>query len=397
MSRSSRLAAELLAGVARRPWQPEPLPEPLPLDALPTPALVLDADALDRNIARMAAFLAQHGKAPRPHAKTHKCPLIAKAQLAQGAVGTCAAKTGEAAALVAAGVHQVLVTSPVADPLRAELLAALARQARDADPRSRIDVVVDSMSGFEALRRCVSSADDLGGVIDIDVGMGRTGTREREEILALADALSSTPGFRFAGVQHYAGQVMHLDGWDARSARSRELWQTVQEHVSALRERGFDPGIITGGGTGTFDIDCHEALITDLQVGSYVFMDQQYRIIGASDGGLFEPFEQSLSVVATVISQPRSSHVTVDAGFKAFAVDAGPPVPQTQGLRYRFAGDEHGVVLVEGEGTLPSLGARLSFVPPHCDPTVNLYDAYWVLRDGMVRERWPIPARGLSW
>ncbi|MGA0839010.1 MAG: DSD1 family PLP-dependent enzyme [Pseudomonadales bacterium] len=397
MSSLQRLARDLLAGVSERRWLAETLSEPLDLNALPTPALVLDADALDRNLARMSAFLAAHNKAPRPHAKTHKCPLIAKAQLAQGAVGVCAAKTGEAVALVAAGVDRVLVTSPVMDSLRAEILAALSRRARDRNPDARIDVVVDSMDGVDLLRQAVGSDDALGGVIDIDVGMGRTGTRERDEILALAESLSTTPGLRFAGVQHYAGQVMHLDGWATRCARSRELWETVGGHVGALRERGFEPEMVTGGGTGTFDIDCGEPLITDLQVGSYVFMDEQYRVIGSEHGEPFEPFDQSLTVVATVISQPRAGHVTVDAGFKAFAVDAGPPIPLTRELRYRFAGDEHGVLLAGDGAALPALGARVRFVPPHCDPTVNLYDAYWVVRDGLVRERWPIPARGLSW
>lgn len=415
MTGAHALLRELLADVEARPHQAVALPEPVPLDALPTPALVLDVAAFDRNVARMASFLAARGKGVRPHAKTHKCPEVARRQLAAGAVGVCAAKVGEAAALVAGGVNRVLITSPIADDLRVELVLSLSRRARTESSAAALDIVVDRLETLRAFARAVRPDDALGIVIDIDVAMGRTGTRDRETILALADLAARTPGLVYRGVQHYAGQVMHLEGHALRRTRSAALWDTVADHVAALSLRGLAPAIVTGGGTGTYDIDCDQPLITDLQVGSYAFMDHQYRVIGGRDRDPFDDFAQALTVVTTVISQPRDGLVTVDGGYKAFASDAGAPQPlDLPGVRFRFAGDEHGVLLpmteasADGHGVaaglaelvgggVPPVGARVRFAPPHCDPTVNLYDAFWVLEDGMISARWPISARGMSW
>jgi len=383
---------EALRQIRARPWQPIVLQSPVPVDALPTPALLLDADAFDRNLAHMGAFLAARSKGMRPHAKTHKCPVIAHAQLAQGAVGICAAKVSEAAVLVNAGVDRVLITSPIADAARAGLVAALARDC------TTLDVVVDSRFGLDLLRAAVRPDDRLGILVVIDVAMGRTGTRDPATVVELAALAAATPGLVFRGIQHYAGQVMHLDGREARRARSLALWETVQDIVADLSARGLAPQVVSGGGTGTYDIDCDVTCITDLQVGSFIFMDQQYRIIDGAQGPWFDDFEVALQVVTTAISQPREGLITVDGGYKAFASDAGAPCLLGHAdIEYRFAGDEHGVLIRKGNAPLPVLGERVRFVTPHCDPTVNLYDAYWVCREGEVREIWPIAARGCSW
>jgi D-serine deaminase-like pyridoxal phosphate-dependent protein len=338
------------------------------------------------------------GKAMRPHAKTHKSPAIARAQLAQGAVGICVAKVSEAAVMVGAGIDRVLVTSPIADAARARLVADLAREACRASATAAVDVVVDSERGLDLLRAAVEPGDRLGILVDVDVAMGRTGTRDRDLILKLAGLAASSPGLLVRGIQHYAGQVMHVDGHQVRRERSRQLWDTVQGTVDALTARGLAPAVVTGAGTGTYDIDAEVPCLTDLQVGSFVFMDQQYRAIGGSQGPLFDDFEVALSVVATTISQPRVGMITVDAGYKAFASDAGAPVAlDRDDLEFRFAGDEHGVLLPRGTDALPAVGERIRFVVPHCDPTVNLYDWYWICRAGEVREFWPIAARGCSW
>jgi len=235
-------------------------------------------------------------------------------------------------------------------------------------------------------------------VIDVDVAMGRTGTRELDAVLRLAELASTTRGLRFRGVQHYAGHVMHIEGHAARREKSLALWDAVQGMVDALAARGLAPAIVSGGGTGTYDIDVAVPCITDLQVGSFIFMDHQYRDIGGKESAAFDDFEVALFVAATAISQPRSGLITVDAGYKAFAVDAGAPRAfDRSDCEYRFAGDEHGVLLSKEPGALPALGERVRFVTPHCDPTVNLYDWYWVCREGMARELWPIAARGCSW
>jgi D-serine deaminase-like pyridoxal phosphate-dependent protein len=380
-----------LQELSKRPHQPTELSEALGLEALPTPALLLDEAALDRNIDKMARYLGQQGKGFRPHAKTHKCPHIAARQLAAGAVGICAAKVSEAVVLVNAGIDRVLVTSAIMSPEKAQVVAELAS-------RATVDIVVDSMEGLELLARALPAEVELGVLIDLDVEMGRTGTRSDETAARLAERISESPGLRYRGVQHYAGHLMHVEGYDARRDRSLALWETVTGRVERLADQGFASEVVTGCGTGTFNIDSEVEVVTDLQVGSYVFMDQEYRLIGGRDSELFEDFEVSLTIAATAISQPSNRAVTVDGGYKAFASDTVNPEPMDlAGSRFRFGGDEHGI-LIFGEGTQqPTLGSVQRFITPHCDPTVNLHDVYWVQRDDRVHATWPITARGCSW
>jgi D-serine deaminase-like pyridoxal phosphate-dependent protein len=393
----STAALELAVGALRaRTWQAVALPEPVPVDELPTPALLLDLDAFERNLRRMSAFLDARGKGFRPHAKTHKCPLIAARQLQAGAVGVCAAKVSEAAVLVNAGIGRVLVTSPVATAEKARLLAELAREAE------QLDVVVDADAGLSLLRQAVagqgSEHPGLGILVDVDVAMGRTGTRDRDRICRLAERAAQAPGLRFRGIQHYAGHLMHVAPHAERRERSLALWESVAGIVETLRAAGLPPPIVTGAGTGTYDIDSEVACLTDLQVGSYIFMDQEYRLIGARSGDLFDDFEVALQVATTAISQPLEGMVTVDGGYKAFASDSVEPEPLgLPGARFRFAGDEHGVLILDGGQQEPILGSVQRFITPHCDPTVNLYDYYWICREGRAIEIWPIAARGCSW
>ena len=217
--------AELLA----RPTTPQGLAPAIPLADLPTPILLLDEAAMMRNIDKMAEFLAGKGKGFRPHAKTHKCPEIARRQMAAGAEGICAAKVSEAFVLVNAGIDRVLVTSAVLAPAKAGLLAELSRQAE-------IDVVVDSMAGFDALSRALSAEDQIGVLVDLDVELGRTGTRSDDEALALAERISAAPAMQFRGVQHYAGHLMHIEGFETRRDRSLALWETVAARVEKLTD-----------------------------------------------------------------------------------------------------------------------------------------------------------------
>ncbi|MEQ8483558.1 MAG: DSD1 family PLP-dependent enzyme [Pseudomonadales bacterium] len=383
----------LAASLRERPWEAVALSEPVPVTELPTPALLLDEARLDANIERMAGFLAGRGKGVRPHAKTHKCPLIARRQLQAGAVGICAAKVSEALVLAGAGIDRILITSPVLSPAKLAVVGSLAA------PDRAIDIVVDSLQGLDALRAMANPAAPIGVLVDVDVAMGRTGTRDADTILRLAEAAASSDGLIYRGVQHYAGQVMHVAGHTSRRDKSLGLWERVRAVVRALTDRGLAPAVVTGSGTGTYDIDSEVDFITDLQVGSYVFMDRDYLDIGGASGDVFDDFEVSLTVAATAISQPREGLITFDAGYKAFASDSGNPRPLTVpgATEYRFAGDEHGVLLLGSAAQEPLLGTVQQFVTPHCDPTVNLYDAYWLCRDGAAVARWPIAARGCSW
>jgi D-serine deaminase-like pyridoxal phosphate-dependent protein len=378
--------------IASRSWQSIPLDPPVPIDAVPTPALMLDEHALRRNIAKMSSHLAAHGKRARPHAKTHKCPLIARLQLDAGAVGICVAKVSEGWAMASAGIGPLLVTSPVSTADKAESVARLACIS------DGLAVAVDSERGIDALAAaCRASRVAVAVLIDLDPLMGRTGVREPAHVYSLAERARAA-GLRIAGVQHYAGHVMHVTGFEERRTKSLALWERAAGIWTELGARGFDMSTVSGGGTGTYDIDCDVAGISDLQVGSYIFMDRQYADIGGRAGAVFEDFETSLTVTATAISQPHPAAVTLDCGYKGMASDAGAPVVrELGGAQFRFGGDEHGIVVLPKGHQEPVLGRRFSLFVSHCDPTVNLYDHYWVHRDGVVHELWPITARGCSW
>lgn len=383
----------ILERIQQRPHQAIELDEPLCIDELPTPALVLRRSALQRNIATMAQFLGSHNKGFRPHAKTHKCPLICHEQLAAGAVGVCVAKVGEAAAMIAGGVQDILITSPITTPLKANIVGELAKQA------AGLHLVVDSQYGLDVLQGALPQETRLGVLIDLDVSMGRTGTRDVELVAQLIESVDADPRLNFAGVQHYAGHVMHIKEFATRRDKSLALWQKISESLEFLSQRGIRCDVVTGAGTGTYNIDVAVPAITDLQVGSYILMDEEYRQIASADADRFEDFEVSLSVACATISQPRAGTITVDGGYKAFASDSVAPVTdQIPNSQFHFAGDEHGVlVLPEGEQEL-RLGQVLQFVAPHCDPTVNLHDYYWVQEDDdLIHECWPITGRGCVW
>lgn len=389
----SALAAFLHAARRSGEWRALPLPEPVPLDALPTPALIVDAVQLEANVARMAAHLAAHGKGARPHAKTHKCPLLAERQLAAGAVGICVAKVAEAEVMAAAGIHRVLVTSPLAAEEKMQRFIALA--ARSADTM----VVVDDIAQARRLAALAFAAGvRVRVVVDIDPDMGRTGIRGVAAALDLIDAILGLQWLQFTGLQLYAGHVQHIKGHAERQTASRAHWQRAADILLELNRRQIPVGIVTGGGTGTYDIDCDIDIITDLQVGSYVFMDAEYLAIGGTRGPRFDDFGPSLFVLTTAISRPVSRRVTVDAGIKSMAAETVAPEWDGHPLaRFRFAGDEHGIVQPDGDNEPPRVGDRLRLVVPHCDPTVNLYDFMFPVRDGMVSEVWPVAARGCSW
>jgi 3-hydroxy-D-aspartate aldolase len=383
--------------LANRPLNPVVLDAPVPLNDVPTPALLLDEDALTRNIARMAGFLGARGKGFRPHAKTHKCPEVAARQLAAGAVGVCAAKVSEAIVLARAGIGPILITSPVTTRQKADLVTALVAGG------AKVQLVVDSLMGASVLDESAKARGvSVEVLIDLDPRLGRTGVREQADVVKLADWLRSNRrsggALEFVGVQHYAGQVMHIAGHEARREKSLICWKSAVAICTALREAGHGLRIITGCGTGTYDIDCDVAEVTDLQVGSYVFMDQQYIDVGGRSGPRLDDFEVSLTVATTAISQPVSGMITVDCGFKGFASESIPPTAiDLPDAKYRFAGDEHGMLILGQGAQEPLLGKRINFVTPHCDPTVNLYDYYWVHRNGYVHALWPVSARGCSW
>jgi D-serine deaminase-like pyridoxal phosphate-dependent protein len=359
--------------------------------ALNTPVLVLDRAALDRNIAAMAAFARKRAIALRPHAKTHKCIEIARLQLAAGAVGICCAKLGEAEALAEGGVSSILVTSPVVTPQAITRLAALHTRIAD------LSVVADHPDNVDALAGAVNGAKKpLPVLVDVDPGIRRTGVASPEATVQLAQHIAKHAALRFAGVQFYCGVQQHIVAYADRRAAIEDRTAYLRTVLEALRSAGLSPQVVTGGGTGTHRIDADLGVLTELQVGSYVFMDRQYNACAlAEDGGA--PFETSLFVDARVISANHASMATIDAGFKALSTDGGLPsvvdgAPAS--AMFVFMGDEHGA-LIAPDHTF-RLGDLITLAAPHCDPTVNLYDAYHVVREGTLTDIWPIAARGRS-
>lgn len=390
-----------------RDASPRVLERPVPVDALPTPCVVIDLDALERNIDRMARATRDAGLALRPHGKMHKCPEIARRQIAAGAVGICVAKAAEAEVYVAAGIESVLVTSPVVRTATLERLVALV-------DRADICLVVDSETGIDALSQVAAAHGvDFPVCLDLDPDMGRTGVLRDAGGVALAERIAADGRLQLRGIQQYCGNLMHVADHTERAERVRAQARKGLEFVSELERRGLTVGVRTGGGTGSFDLEAEAGLLTELQAGSYIVMDREYGEIGFREGVLLDAFEPALHVHASVIST-HGTHVTVDAGIKAMATDTvRPAVAAPAGLGYRFAGDEHGVVVparspegeIAGRGMpgdnapmpLPALGSSVCLLAPHCDPTINLHDHLLMRRGGEVVEVWPVAARGAGW
>jgi D-serine deaminase-like pyridoxal phosphate-dependent protein len=360
---------------------------------LNTPVLVIELDALTRNIDRMAAFAAAHGLKLRPHAKTHKSPEIARRQAAAGAVGACCAKLGEAEVLADGGVTRGLhITSPVVSVPAITRLVALNARTED------LMCVVDSPGNVRALGEAARGGKPLTVIIDVDPGIHRTGVGSPQAAVAVLEAIRAEPSLSYGGVQFYCGREQHIAGFADRKAAMEERAMVIRRVIAALTEAGGPPGIVTGGGTGTHRIDAELGLFTELQVGSYVFMDSQYLACDLTGDDEGSPFETSLMVDARVVSDNAKGMVTLDAGFKAFSTDAEPPVVLAgvpAGAKYFFMGDEHGALVVP-EGAPPGLAEIVTLAAPHCDPTVNLYDTYHVVQGDTLRALWPVAARGRS-
>jgi len=357
--------------------------------ALNTPVLVLDREALDRNIATMAMLAKARGVTLRPHAKTHKSVAIGRRQIAAGAVGLCCAKLGEAEALSEGGLAGLHITSPVVTPQAIARLIAL-NAASDG-----LSVAVDDPGNVAALGHAASGAGRILGVfIDLDPGIHRTGVTSADAAIALAQAIAAEPGLRYCGVQYYCGMQQHIEDYAARRSAIEERTAYLSQVIAALAEAGFRPGIVTGGGTGTHAIDLDLGVFTELQVGSYVFMDRQYNDCDLTGDGA-APFETSLFVDASVVSANTPALSTIDAGFKSLSTDGGAPsisAGAPADAHFMFMGDEHSA-LIGPEARLP-IGRRVTLIVPHCDPTVNLYDFYHVVRDNTLIEIWPVSARG---
>ncbi len=336
---------------------------------IPTPALLLDLDLLETNLARMAQRAKQSGKQLRPHAKAHKCVEIARRQIEHGACGISVATVAEAELMAKNGIPGILLTSPLADPAKIGRVAATGAMA-----------VVDHVRQVEWYEAAASGTIDL--LIDLDVGDHRTGASSPEQALAIARAIGRSPRLRLRGLQAYSVSGSHGATPDERKHISQSAFQTAAGIRDLLSSEGFPTEILSGGSTGSWDIDLDLPDVTEIQAGSYVMMDLAYRRIGID-------FEHAMTILATVVSANHDNFVTVDAGFKAFSTDRGyGPEPAKFEAKYRWGGDEFGYL----EAKL-SLGDRVEFIAPHCDPTVNLYHRIYACRGESVEAIWPVMDR----
>jgi D-serine deaminase-like pyridoxal phosphate-dependent protein len=352
-----------------------------------TPALVIDLDAFERNQKTLFECVKGKNVRVRAHAKTHKCPEIAKRQIAAGAVGVCCQKVSEAEAMVDGGISDVLVSNEVVGAAKLGRLGALAG-------RARIGVCVDDAGNVRDLAAAAAAAGArLDAYVEIDVGARRCGVAPGEAALALAREVAAQPALRFVGLQAYHGAAQHMRSTAERRAAIEAAARAARDTRALMESSGIACPTVTGGGSGTFAFEIASRAFDEIQPGSYVFMDADY---ARNEWAAPLPrFEHALFVLSTVMSRPTVERAVLDAGLKASSVDSGLPVVwQRPGLRYVRASDEHGIIDIAPGAQAPALGEKLLLVPGHCDPTVNLHDWYVCVRGGVVEALWPIAARG---
>jgi 3-hydroxy-D-aspartate aldolase len=366
----------------------------MPLADVDTPALLIDLDAFERNLKRMADAVAKAGVRLRPHAKTHKSPVIGLKQMALGAVGLCCQKVSEAEAMVEGGIPDVFVSNEVIGARKLDRLAALAHQAR-------VMVAVDNEEAVEALGMAARKAGvTLRTLVEIDVGANRCGVVPGAAAVTLAGRVAREQGLTFAGLQSYHGRAQHLRTIEERRTAIGGAIEKTALTVEMLRKAGLSCDVVGGAGTGTFELEAASGVYNELQAGSYVFMDADYARNKRPDGGRYDTFEHALFVHTTVMSTPVPERAVLDAGLKAIAFDSGmPEVPGLAGALYERPSDEHGTLNLTAANHRPRLGETLRLIPGHCDPTVNLHDWYVGIR-GMAGDNprveclWPVAARG---
>ncbi|MSP05752.1 MAG: DSD1 family PLP-dependent enzyme [Acetobacteraceae bacterium] len=358
-------------------------------DEIDTPALVLDLDAFEFNLDRMAALLAPTRTKLRAHAKTHKSAVVALQQIARGAVGQCVQKVGEAEALAWGGVQDILVSNEVVGAGKLARLAALQRIAK-------VAVCVDDAAQVAAIEAAAVDANTrISVLVEIDVGAARCGVPPGPEAVELAKKIAASKHLIFGGLQAYHGSAQHKRSIEERKTMIDFATEGARRSVEQLRQQGLDCPIVGGAGTGTFELESHSGVYTEIQAGSYVFMDADYARNLDAIGQPISTFRHALFVLATVMSAPRQGLAVLDAGHKAVPTDSGLPlIWQRPDIRYVSASDEHGKLDVAMESTMPKLGEKLRLVPGHCDPTVDRYDWYVGVRNGRVECLWPVTARG---
>ena len=360
-------------------------------DDIQTPCLVLDLDALERNIKKMGAYAAAHGMRHRVHGKMHKSVDVAKLQeTLGGACGICCQKVSEAEVFARGGIRDVLVSNQVRHPAKIDRLARIPKYG------ARAICCVDDVTNVADLSEAaVRHGTVIECLVEIDCGAGRCGVTTTPAVVEIATAIDAAQGLKFAGIQAYQGAMQHLDTYEERKAKTGVAVAMVKDAVDTLRAKGLDCDIVGGGGTGSYYFESASGVYNELQCGSYAFMDADYGRILDKDGKRIDQgeWENAMFILTSVMSHAKADKAIVDAGLKVQSVDSGLPVIYGRDdVDYIKCSDEHGVVL-DTEGVL-KINDTLKLVPGHCDPTANVHDWYVGVRNGKVETVWPISARG---
>ena len=354
-------------------------------DEIDTPALLIDLELMEKNIARMAEFFAGVKADLRPHVKTHKTPILAHKQIEAGAIGITCAKLGEAEAMVSGGIREILIANQVVGAHKVQRLVSLARHARTI-------VAVDDLRNVREISEAATAIGvELGVLVEVDVGMKRCGVDPGEPALLLSREIDRASGLRYMGLMGYEGHIITLPDHEERKREAERAMKLLVDTKHLIEADGLEVRIISGGGTGTYDITGQYPEITEVQAGSYIVMDSTYHKVRPE-------FECALTVLATVIGVPDSQRAILDTGRKSVSQDFGlPGVSGIEGIRFRKLSEEHGILESTGAGTSLKPGDKIEVLPSHCCTTINLHDKWYGIRDGRVEAIWDIAGRGRSW
>jgi 3-hydroxy-D-aspartate aldolase len=363
-------------------------------EEIQTPCLILDLDALERNIRKMGDYARDHGMRHRAHGKMHKSVDVLKLQEELGgAIGVCCQKVSEAEVFARGGIKDVLVSNQVRDPAKIDRLARLPKLG------ARTIVCVDDIENVADLSAAAQKhGTTIECFVEIDCGAGRCGVTTTEDVVKIAKAIDAAPGLKFTGIQAYQGAMQHMDSFEDRKAKLDAAIAQVKDAVDALEAEGLKPELVSGGGTGSYYFESNSGVYNELQCGSYAFMDADYGRILDKDGKRIDQgeWENALFLLTSVMSHAKPGKAICDAGLKAQSVDSGLPfIYGRTDVKYVKCSDEHGVI--DDPDNVLKVNDKLRLVPGHCDPTCNVHDWYVGVRNGVVETVWPVSARGKAY
>jgi len=359
-----------------------------------TPCLILDLDALERNVRKMGDYAKAHGMRHRAHGKMHKSVDVLKLQMELGgAIGVCCQKVSEAEVFARAGIKDILVSNQVRDAAKIDRLARMPKLG------ARVIVCVDDLANVADLSAAAQThGTTLECFVEIDCGAGRCGVKANDEVVTIAKAIAAAANLKFSGIQAYQGAMQHIDGYEDRKTKLDAAVAQVKDAVAGLKAAGLEPELVSGGGTGSYYFEAESGVYNELQCGSYAFMDADYGRILDKQGKRIDQgeWENALFILTSVMSHANADKAICDAGLKAQSVDSGLPfVYGRDDVKYIKCSDEHGVI--EDTTGVLKINEKLRLVPGHCDPTCNVHDWYVGVRNGKVETLWPVSARGKAY